>query len=246
MKNFLPTVSCHPLVSKLLVTASVLGLALAATPAEAATFFVDYTGIVTSGFDAEGLFGNIGTGLRGQNFTAHYLFDTSLGSRSTGPEEDDVQGYLESSPSLGATLTIGNRTMELNGAWYGEDHTDSVQRYDNLGGIGETPNGPFKTALSNLVYFTNSSPFPRSLDTAFSIDISNYSEFQNYGSFTYDSGTTANFLNLIISGAPVTIAGPVPITAVPEATTWATMLIGFGAIGFAMRRGKAKITVSYA
>jgi hypothetical protein len=34
-------------------------------------------------------------------------------------------------------------------------------------------------------------------------------------------------------------------SAVPEPTTWAMMLVGFGAVGFAMRR-KPKVAVSYA
>jgi hypothetical protein len=39
-------------------------------------------------------------------------------------------------------------------------------------------------------------------------------------------------------------ASPTPPGAVPEPATWAMMLLGFGAIGFAMRRQKAR--VSYA
>lgn len=35
-------------------------------------------------------------------------------------------------------------------------------------------------------------------------------------------------------------------SAVPEPTTWAMMLIGFGAVGFAMRRRKVRTTISYA
>ena len=35
-------------------------------------------------------------------------------------------------------------------------------------------------------------------------------------------------------------------TAVPEPTIWAMMLFGFGAIGFAMRRRREKLTLSYA
>lgn len=34
--------------------------------------------------------------------------------------------------------------------------------------------------------------------------------------------------------------------AVPEPATWATMLVGFGVIGFAARRRRAKVRVSYA
>lgn len=36
------------------------------------------------------------------------------------------------------------------------------------------------------------------------------------------------------------------ISAVPEPATWALMMLGFGAIGFAMRRNKVRTTVAYA
>lgn len=38
---------------------------------------------------------------------------------------------------------------------------------------------------------------------------------------------------------------PAPTDAVPEPTTWAMMLVGFGAIAFAMRRGKRNQAVRY-
>lgn len=37
-----------------------------------------------------------------------------------------------------------------------------------------------------------------------------------------------------------------PASAVPEAATWAMMLVGFGVVGFAMRRGKQTARVVYA
>jgi hypothetical protein len=48
--------------------------------------------------------------------------------------------------------------------------------------------------------------------------------------------------------APVTITvDSVPVAPVPEPATWAMMMLGFGAVGFAMRRrNKVRTTVSYA
>lgn len=39
---------------------------------------------------------------------------------------------------------------------------------------------------------------------------------------------------------------PPPTGAVPEPSTWAMMMFGFGALGFGMRRRRQKVTVSYA
>lgn len=45
------------------------------------------------------------------------------------------------------------------------------------------------------------------------------------------------------STLPVTAIEVLPIAAVPEPATWAMMVIGFGAVGFAMRRRPAKALV---
>jgi len=55
-----------------------------------------------------------------------------------------------------------------------------------------------------------------------------------------------NLLQLMSGGPPVTGTLTATISAVPEPATWAMMLIGFGAIGFAMRRRNAvRTSVSY-
>ncbi|MCY7279394.1 MAG: PEPxxWA-CTERM sorting domain-containing protein [Sphingomonas bacterium] len=57
----------------------------------------------------------------------------------------------------------------------------------------------------------------------------------NLGTFNLSGGFTAGPAVLTISRAAV--------SAVPEPGTWAMMLIGFGAIGFAARRRRAMVTV---
>lgn len=61
--------------------------------------------------------------------------------------------------------------------------------------------------------------------------------------------TTNNILNSFgfetVANTAITATTAVP--AIPEPTTWAMMLIGFGAAGYAIRRGrKPKVQVSYA
>jgi choice-of-anchor C domain-containing protein len=72
-----------------------------------------------------------------------------------------------------------------------------------------------------------------------------------------DTTTTLNFTNLTGAGnegvfldaVSVNAAGINPTGAVPEPSTWAMMLLGFGAVGFSLRRRKAqapRLRVAYA
>ena len=59
-----------------------------------------------------------------------------------------------------------------------------------------------------------------------------------------DSAGSADFIRIsnVATGAPPVVP---PVSGVPEASTWAMMIAGFGMVGFAMRR-RQKIAVSYA
>lgn len=72
------------------------------------------------------------------------------------------------------------------------------------------------------------------------------------GGMTYSTnqaimGGFENILNLQggVTGA-AQISTNISITAVPEPTTWALFILGFGALGFAMRRRNAKVTATKA
>ena len=53
---------------------------------------------------------------------------------------------------------------------------------------------------------------------------------------TLAAGPHTLFVNGDIVGTSGSFGGNINITAVPEPATWAMMLLGFGAVGFAMRR----------
>ena len=56
---------------------------------------------------------------------------------------------------------------------------------------------------------------------------------------------TLNQVNVafkVLNDGPGTFTGSVSATALPEPSTWAMMLLGFGVIGYAMRRRRAEVT----
>jgi PEP-CTERM motif len=67
---------------------------------------------------------------------------------------------------------------------------------------------------------------------------------QNFFTFTAINGqsiesvTLTGLSGLSISSVTTVRIGPIEATAVPEPASWAMMLLGFGAVGFAARRRK--------
>lgn len=70
-----------------------------------------------------------------------------------------------------------------------------------------------------------------------------YTGSESSPTFKLGSFNLTAFTNPSVTGT-LTISNPT--SGVPEPATWAMMLLGFGAVGGAMRRRRQKITVSYA
>jgi hypothetical protein len=71
------------------------------------------------------------------------------------------------------------------------------------------------------------------------------SEFWNLSSLFLEAGTYTLTINGNNSSTG-SLGGTVTINAVPEPGTWAMMLLGFGAAGFAMRRRRAPVLAQMA
>jgi hypothetical protein len=81
-------------------------------------------------------------------------------------------------------------------------------------------------------------------DTIIGIHFGNGSGVGNStGFFRFDFGSSINGITFSIPAVSDVVlykTGDPPTTAVPEPATWATMLLGFGAIGFAARRRRKR------
>ena len=130
---------------------------------------------------------------------------------------------------------------------------------DNLGSftLSSAANSYAGTVFNLLVNFTSptgTNPASRRFGSILTGSVSADStggvfiDFDNTAqNFTFHGGTFSLFVNdlSIIGGqtAPLTgtiIAQAAQVPSVPEASTWAMMLLGFGAVGFALRRRRSE------
>jgi hypothetical protein len=153
-----------------------------ATPSEATTVDVTYTGTV-SGIDTLGLFGAPGSDLSGRQYTANYLFDVAFGLNNyyvevnTATQQWIYGGPYYSntlSPSLGATFNIGGTSVSINGSSYSE-----IRGFNYGGTNGQTArtdyavDSPGSSYVQNYIFNYKGifSGLPPSITTAFSYTV---------------------------------------------------------------------------
>jgi hypothetical protein len=147
----------------------------------------------------------------------------------------------------------GTTTPGPNLAFEGTQYLDLVGQ-GGTGGISQTlsltPGGTYDLtfAFSNNGFSPNEST---SASASFMIDglsgtvshstatASNLNWLIFSGNFVATGTDTLNFTNLTGGPNEGIFLDAISITAVPEPATWAMMLLGFGAIGFAMRRRRS-------
>ena len=217
------------------------GLSIA-QPAAAATILITYTGTVTDGTDAAGLFGTSNPDLANEKFTSVY----TLTYPTSGAYEDNLQGLhqiyggnylLQPTPSpLSGQLTINDHTVSVDGQYSGQ-HTligpaDNPSFYKgNVSEILDAAYSNPNTYLYNVVQNISGDNFMLSLNFADEFSRTVIQSDYSKGNFkvTNDSGqsTFANFKNLTVSVQEV--------SAVPEPATWGMMIFGFGIAGVTLR-----------
>ena len=214
--------------------------------------YINYAGTIVDGYDQTGIFGAPGASLAGDAYTTSYVFDTSIGTRSTNQFVDSDLGgigYAQPSPSLGAVLTINGISVGISGVGAGDFHV--VDFGDHSGTstplLSDTGYG-FIRRVDNAM-FDASHTIPISLDAPF--NYSDPSGNAGHGEFIINV-LNPNGGNLIYTWASldptsVTVTNPSFITySVPEPSTWAMMLIGFAGLGFVIQRSRRRMCIANA
>jgi len=193
-----------------------------------------YQGIVTAGSDNFGAFGELGS-LAGSAFTATLTFDTDFIGRSTTIYQDRLDGGSEFSlPTfLSTQLTIGGITQSFDGPY-----RQTLVRSDSLIGgfvsdvnvIAAPPSTP--VGSNQFALFLNgdlgAKPSLERNGTWTATDSTGHFQLSQYDS------TKAAYVAASgkLYAQTATLSGGV----VPEPATWAVMILGFGAVGTAIRR----------
>jgi hypothetical protein len=235
------------------VCAALALLTLTFSGASALTLTETYTGIVTSGSDTSNLFGLNGASLVGQQYTATYTFDAGLGTgivlcNGCGAGTEIVlqsNGNPNGSPLVIASLTINNASYSISGGNAGLTGFYPCQQFCGLGnpnystievsaGGDGVPNpnpqlfnylsdhGVLNIPMSVALLSTNFTFSPLATNDqrgGLRINGADYVDFFNIASVSLDICDSCGF-------AP----------PVPEPSTWAMLLVGFAALGFAAYR----------
>lgn len=106
---------------KALIGTVVLGMT--ALPVAASVMQIEYSGTLSSGYDATGVFGTAGTNLTGLTYTMTFTYDTSVGVRTGTASYDYIYGgYHYGTPSpTASTLVVNGSAVDGNGDYYALD-----------------------------------------------------------------------------------------------------------------------------
>lgn len=227
---------------------------LFACPANAATYLTTYTGTIATGSDGLGAFGTPGASLVGLAFTAVFELTSPLPGAFTGsaPAFEYISGGSSLGPGVpspvSGKLTINGNTVQFFGSELGvaQINNETPVGVDQIRYYAEHNSGDFRYVLGASAFSTNNFINLTNLTTPVSYTLNNPGD-GSVGNFDIRSLTnlsapksTASFNVSSVTVSPFA-------SAVPEPATWATMLLGFGLMGAAMRyRRRPKVSVRFA
>lgn len=230
-------------------TALMAGAALA-DPTVTAT----WTGVVTSGTDDLGLFGDAGLDLTDADFTATYVLSPAAGyyeSYSDSFYADGGYGYTGGpSPVLSVQFTINGHSYStvtdfaavvyagLNGDYYPAEFETEAAGW----------NDSFFMAVTNDIYEFADRGYGNPAFANFDEDVSTSSGDDYYNNFQYfttepDLGDYLTLSNTHLKIENDGFVTPAP-SPEPEPASWALMLGGFGLVGGALRN-RRRMAVSF-
>lgn len=202
---------------KYLISAAALAAATVAAPSNAAVTFGFFGGLNTSGLSVIEDFSDASGIVSGSNYVIHP--GSPNDATGAAPYYGDGSSYL-------SVLSGGSATINLPATSFLAFDVGSLDTYNDLEILYTTLDG----GTGSFVY----SPTPPA--------DGNQTQAATNGLFTLTGDAGEVFTSITFKSGG--LAFEVDNLAVPEASTWAMMLVGLGAVGFAMRR--QKVSVSFA
>jgi PEP-CTERM motif len=223
------------------------------TQASAGIIDVVYTGRVqTGGYDLSGLF-NTGNAIStnayaGMSYVAELKFDTSLGADLSSTYNPAVTGNIggfawaghPASPAIFGTVTVNGVTVSVGGSNLsqfakGDDASTSFVEYSSSE-IYFSPSVFSRSSIIEIVEMGSGlASFPLTGPVLYS-GIPGDNAFGNFQQIDYHNGSNT-YLIASMETLRVSVEG---VSAVPEPSTWAMMIVGFAAVGFMAYRRKLK------
>lgn len=220
---------------KRVILAAIAATSVLATPAAGAIIITTWTGQVLSGTDDLGFFGEAEADLTGLAFTSTFTFNTALGASFPLPDGGNMLTGGEttmggSSPGT-ATITIGGNTLNLGefGSYVG-----------TFGGYWTT----FAAGGATIENF-NGATFQARSSPLLPLDM-NHATSVSGACDTCDGVLNGPVAPILFAATTLTVdisedwvnssVEPGPLGGVPEPTTWALLIGGFGLVGAMLRR----------
>lgn len=231
-----PLLASAKLVSLLLLTGAALGIA---RPAAAQTYKVTASGVITRGYDRDGVFNS--SAAIGTPYTFSYLFDYSVPSTYSDPT---AAQYDSPGANYGATAAFGDYKFTpsasgINYLYVGNSKTG----YNgfNLVSEGETATGfgsPTTASVqvegeSSTGFFSSTAMPPLS-----AYNVANF-DFLHFVVFVPGSTANGNILEGSVTSLSAQLVDP-NVAPVPEASTTVSLglMLGLGGLVLAVRRRK--------
>ena len=229
---------CKTCLGGAFAVTAVLALACAA-PASARVFTATSVGTIVQGLDGRGLFGAQDADLTGLSYKVVQTIDTSKGTTAYLPTAV-FGGSFTGLPSLGpSTITINGISKTVAGARASEYFTESDST---------VPSSDVQVNDLDLVFGPTTHTYDAIGLEAFRDDLGtptdvltplpgNYCSGASYCGGGFDFFVVDNLTNVpTVVTYGFLSASSFTISSVPEPGVWAMLLLGFGALGAALRR----------
>ena len=217
-------------------------LAAMLTPAlasSAATYRVTLTGTSETINDGSGVFGTPGATLADSPFRQVFTIRTAGGNVADTPTLISYDSIFGTAPpyAVSGALTINGHTLTTAGLTYSSVSTDGVDYQitsnDQDGSGGNAKNYNFYLDL-------NGAGIPATVTQPLTLMLGGTSGTSAIDNFLVSVTDPSNVG--LVSAAGSLNPTSISVASVPEPTAWLLMIVGFGTLGFAMRRTESSVS----